>query len=123
MPIIKSAIKRAKQTVWKTERNKHFKTKMLTLCKNITKLVETWEKNKASEFISEAFSSIDTSCKRGLIHKNNANRKKSQLANLVWSTPASVKEKVKKPVAKKAPAKKAPVKKTVAKKTTTKKES
>jgi len=39
MPLIKSAIKKAKQDVLKTERNRHFKTRMQTLYKNIQKFV------------------------------------------------------------------------------------
>lgn len=95
MPIIKSAIKRAKQTNVKTERNKHFRTRMLTLYKNIKKLVAWWEKEKAANFISEAFSSIDVASKKNIIHKNNAARKKSELAKIVWSTPTSKKKETK----------------------------
>jgi len=38
MPIIKSAIKRVKQAKKKTEQNKHYKTRMLTFYKKISKL-------------------------------------------------------------------------------------
>lgn len=106
MPIIKSAIKRQKQTFWKTERNKHFKTKMLTLYKNIVKLVSWWKKEEAATFINEAFSSIDTAQKRNLLHKNNAARKKSNLAKMVWSTPSAEKKEAPKKVEKKVVAKK-----------------
>jgi ribosomal protein S20 len=39
MPLIKSAIKKAKQDVVKTDRNRHYKTKMQTMYKNIQKFV------------------------------------------------------------------------------------
>lgn len=121
MPLIKSAIKKAKQDVVKTERNRHFKTRMQTFYKNIQKFVSDWETEKAASFISEAFSAIDIAAKKNIIHKNNAANKKSLLAKLVWSTPAATKKEVKKAPAKKPAAKKAPVKKAAAKKTEEKK--
>lgn len=116
MPLIKSAIKKAKQDLTRTERNRHFKTKMQTMYKNIQKFVSSWETAKATAFISEAFSSIDTACKKGLIHKNNAANKKSLLAKLTWWTPVVKKETAKKVVEKKAPAKKVAAKKAPVKK-------
>lgn len=121
MPLIKSAIKKAKQDLVRTKRNRHYKTKMQTMYKNVQKFVAAWETDKAVSFISEAFSVIDVACKKGIIHKNNAANKKSLLARLVWSTPASNKKEVKKatpkttvkkPAAKKASTKKADSKKT-----------
>lgn len=122
MPLIKSAIKKAKQDVVRTERNRHYKTKMQTLYKNIQKFIWAWETEKATSFISEAYSVIDTAAKKNIIHKNNAANKKSSLAKLVWSTPATPKKEVEKAPAKKAAAKKPAAKKTTAKKTTAKKE-
>lgn len=120
MPLIKSAIKKAKQDVVKTERNRHFKTKMQTLYKNIKKFIDWWEKEKAENFISEAYSSIDVAAKKNIIHKNNAANKKSVLARMVWSTPAAAKKEVKKAPAKKA-APKAAAKKSATKKAEEKK--
>ena len=40
MPIIKSAIKRAKQNLRANIRNKHYKTKMLTMYKKLALLAE-----------------------------------------------------------------------------------
>ena len=93
MPLIKSAIKKAKQDVIKTNRNRHYKTKMQTMYKNIQKFVSAWKIKEAANFISEAYSVIDTACKKNIIHKNNAANKKSLLAKLVWSTPAAPKPK------------------------------
>jgi len=121
MPLIKSAIKKAKQDTKKTERNRHFKTKMQTMYKNIQKFVAAWEVEKATNFISEAYSDIDKAAKKNLIHKNNAANKKSLLAKLVWSTPTSTKAEAKKAPAKKPAVKKAPVKKVATKKTEEKK--
>ena len=117
MPLIKSAIKKAKQDTVRTERNRHYKTQMQTMYKNIQKFVEAWEMDKATSFISEAYSVIDVACKKNIIHKNNAANKKSSLAKLVWSTPAAPKKEVKKAPAKKPAAKKAPAKKAATKKT------
>ena len=88
MPLIKSAIKKVKQDQKRYERNMHFKHKMLTLYKNVQKYVKAWDLEKAKSFISEAYSAIDTAAKKHIIHKNNAARRKSKLAKLVWATPA-----------------------------------
>lgn len=121
MPLIRSAIKKAKQDVLRTNRNRHFKTRMQTMYKNIKKFVEVWETEKAKWFISEAYSAIDTAAKKNIIHKNNAANKKSKLAKMVWATPATTKKEAKKASAKKPTVKKTATKKAPAKKSTTKK--
>lgn len=123
MPIIKSAIKRVKQTKVKTERNRSFKSKMLTIFKNIHKFVISWDKVTAVSFASEAYSIIDTAAKKNIIKKNNAWRKKSSIAKLLkdspfparkinkWGKKAEAKVTAKPKAEAKAPAKKAPAKK------------
>lgn len=122
MPIIKSAIKKVKQTKVKTERNRHFKSKMLTLFKNIKKFITSWSKDVAAWFASEAYSAIDTAAKKNIIHKNNAARKKSSIAKMLKDQKFTARKVTKtesksesapkeKKVVKKAPAKKAPAKK------------
>ena len=69
MPVIKSAIKRVKQTKVKTEQNRHYKTRMLTFYKKISKLAATWESKIIESLVPEAFSAIDTATKKWIIHK------------------------------------------------------
>lgn len=73
MPIIKSAIKRAKQTIKRRERNVGIKRDI----KNATK--EFMAKPTAAGF-SAAQSEIDTAVKKGLIKKNTGARRKVQLS-------------------------------------------
>lgn len=80
MPLIKSAIKREKQSKVSRVRNRHYKTRMLTFYKKIKDLVSKWEVDKATGLLPEAFSAIDTAAKKNLIKKKNASRKKSSLA-------------------------------------------
>jgi small subunit ribosomal protein S20 len=122
MPIIKSAIKRAKQTIKRRERNVAIKREI----KDATKEFMT---KPTATGLSAAHSEIDTAVKKGLLKKNTAARRKAQLAKTAKAAgvkfTATAKEAApkataaKKPAVKAAePAKKPAVKKAVAKKTT-----
>ena len=132
MPIIKSAIKRAKQTKVRTARNLGTKRTMRTEIKAVETAVTAGKGKEAAEALVRAQSALDTAVKKNLIHKNRAARKKSQLSALVKSVsgskptakkaaPAKKPATTKKPAAKKAPAKKVAAKKPAAKKTPAKK--
>ncbi len=128
MPIIKSAIKRAKQTKVRTARNLGTKRGMRDSVKAVESAVAAGNGKKAAEALVEAQSAIDTAVKKNIIHKNKAARKKSQLSAMVKTVSGSkptakakAKAPAKKPAAKKAPAKKAPAKKPAAKKAPAKK--
>jgi len=131
MPIIKSAIKRARQTLKRRDRNVIIKRDI----KDATKALAA---KPTSAALSKAQSEIDKAVKKGLIKKNTAARRKSSLAKAakaagVKLAPAkkatATAKPAAKPAAKKAPAtktaaakkpavKKAPAKKPAAKKTT-----
>ena len=118
MPIIKSAIKRARQTKIRTARNKATKTKLRTAIKSVEAAVANGDSKQAQTALTQAQSAIDTAVKKNLIHKNRASRKKAQLNARVKAIAGSTK------VAKKASAKKpSAAKKTATKKTTAKKTS
>lgn len=129
MPIIKSAIKRMKQTIKRRERN-------VSIKRDIKTAVKAFLAKPTSEGFSAAQSELDTAVKKKLIAKNTAARRKSQLAKVAKEAgvklapakkaaekkPAATKKapiakeaSVKKPAAKPA-AKKAPAKKPAAKK-------
>lgn len=131
MPIIKSAIKRAKQAEVRRERNDALKKNMRDAVKAVEVAVAAKDTKKAAEAQKQAFSVLDTAVKKNYIHKNKAANKKAALNKLTKSIgalptaskkapaakkPAAKKAPAKKPAAKKAPAKKAPAKKTAAKK-------
>ena len=79
MPNIKSAKKRVLVTKTKAARNKALKTNLKTVLKNAEVAIDTNADNK-EEVVKVALKKIDQSCSKGLIHKNKAARKKSQLA-------------------------------------------
>lgn len=81
MPNIKSAKKRVLITDKKTAQNKALKSELNT---SIRKFRETVAANpeQAEKVYSETTSVIDSAVSHGIIHKNNADRKKSRLAKL-----------------------------------------
>jgi small subunit ribosomal protein S20 len=80
MPIIKSAKKRVKVARKATVRNVKTKRNLRTAIKDFHAAV-TGKSKKAPEAQSKAQSAIDTAVKKGVMNKNKAARKKSQLAN------------------------------------------
>lgn len=113
MPVIKSAKKKARQAKRHEERNKGLRTRVKSTLKKVMVLSKT-DVDAAKKFLPEAYSVIDTACKKHLLHRNNAARKKSLMARqvAVGKTVA---------VAEKKPA--GAVKKVVAEKKTTAKEA
>ena len=82
MPQNKSAIKRVRQNKVRNEHNTARRSKMRTLIKRV--LSET-DKVKAETSVKEATSYIDRMSLKGIIHPNNAARKKARLAKYVNS--------------------------------------
>jgi ribosomal protein S20 len=132
MPIIKSAIKRMKQTAKRRERNVGIK-------RDIKSAVKAFMAKPTSEGLSAAHSELDTAVKKKLLKKNTVARRKSQLSKVAKDAgvklapakkaaaakPAAAKKPAAKPAAKAAPkaaaVKKAPAKKPAAKKPAAKK--
>ena len=78
MPNIKSAKKRVKVIATKTMRNKSVKTALKTTLKKAD--AATAAKAADSEaVVRAAIKAVDQACAKGLMHKNCAARKKSQL--------------------------------------------
>ena len=78
MPNIKSAKKRVNVTASKAQRNKSANTALKTALKKANAAIETNADNK-DELVAAAVKKIDQAATKGLIHKNNAARKKSAL--------------------------------------------
>lgn len=113
MPIIKSAIKRAKQTLKRRERN-------ISIKKDIKTAVKAFSAEPSAKTLAAAQSEIDTAVKKGLIKKNTAARRKSALSKIAKKAGVTL-EAAKKPAAKPATAKKTAAKKAPAKKPAVKK--
>lgn len=80
MPNIKSAIKRVSIIEKKTARNNMIKTGYRTAVKKFEQAVESGNKEEATKLLSAATKKVDQACTKGVIVKNTAARKKSNLA-------------------------------------------
>lgn len=80
MPNIKSAKKRVKVIEKKTLINQMHKTALKTAVKKFEAAVEANDKENVNVLFNDAVKKIDRGVNRGIIHKNAAARKKSQLA-------------------------------------------
>ncbi len=79
MPNIKSAKKRVLVSKAKAAKNKSANTALKTAIKKANAAIEANAENK-DELVTAAIKKIDQANAKGLIHKNNAARKKSALA-------------------------------------------
>lgn len=79
MPNIKSAKKRVKVNLVKTANNKATKSNLKTILKKADAAVSTGAADKESAILL-AIKKVDQAAAKGLMHKNTASRKKSQLA-------------------------------------------
>ena len=80
MPILKSAKKRLRQNEKRRLRNKSVKSYLRTFTK---KVMNENEKSKATDLLKEAYKAYDMAVSKGVVHKNNAARKKSRLTKLI----------------------------------------
>ena len=76
---IKSAKKRVKVIATKTARNKAIKSDLKTALKKADAAVANNADNKV-EVVRAAIKKVDMAASKGIMHKNKAARKKSQLA-------------------------------------------
>ena len=72
----KSAAKRARQTARRTIRNR----RVLTQLRTFQKRVVAGSGKENAENIRALISALDKAAKRGMIHRNAANRRKARLA-------------------------------------------
>lgn len=79
MPNIKSVMKDVKKSRLNHERNVSAKSKIKTLSKK-TRIAIDNNAEDVNALMSESFSTIDKAVKRGIIHANQAARRKSRLA-------------------------------------------
>ena len=80
MPNIKSAIKRVNVIEKKTARNNMIKSGYKSAVKKFEQAVEAGNVEEATTLMSQATKKIDQACSKGVIVKNTAARKKSNLA-------------------------------------------
>ena len=80
MPNIKSAIKRTKIIEKKTMQNNMIKSGYRTAVKKFETAIEAGNVEEAETLFRDATKKIDQACTKGVIVKNTAARKKSNLA-------------------------------------------
>lgn len=79
MANIKSAIKRNKQNEKKRVRNRVFRGRARTYVRKARLSIDGGEVQDARQATLEAISALDKAAEKGIIHKNNAARRKSRL--------------------------------------------
>ena len=83
MPNIKSAKKRVLTSKRKCEENTLFESRMKNSIKKLEKTIKEGNKEESETALNVTLRNIDKAQNIGLIHKNNAARKKSRLTKSV----------------------------------------
>ncbi|GBC59920.1 30S ribosomal protein S20 [Desulfonema ishimotonii] len=79
----KSALKRARQSLIRRDRNRAVKTRVKNVVKSVRLAVEEGAGDTAATELILATSLIDKAAKKGVLHKKTAARKISRLSKLV----------------------------------------
>ena len=79
----KSSIKRTRQTIVRTERNRAEKSRMKTLRKKTLTAIAAGDKDGAVQDSSEFASAVDKAAKKNVIHPNKAANLKSKTAKAI----------------------------------------
>ncbi len=79
MPKIKSAQKQVRVTERRRLRNKSVRSQCKTNITRAERLIVSGELEQAKEAVVAAISSLDKAAEKGIIHPNNAARRKSRL--------------------------------------------
>ena len=79
----KSAEKRARQTIKKTERNRFYRTRLKNITKAVREAAANNDKNAANEAFKIANKSIHAMVSRGFLKKQTAARRVRRLALLI----------------------------------------
>ena len=79
MANIKSAIKRNKQNEKRRIKNRIYRGRARTFVKNAREKIATESLEESRIATAQAISALDKAAEKGIIHKNNAARRKSRL--------------------------------------------
>ena len=79
----KSSIKRIRQTIVKTERNRFYRTRLKNIVKDVRSAIEAGNKEEATSAMTVANKQIQTFVSRGILKKETAARKISRLHKAV----------------------------------------
>ncbi|MBT5928088.1 MAG: 30S ribosomal protein S20 [Verrucomicrobia bacterium] len=82
MPNTKSAIKRTRSTEHKQQVNRAIKSRIGTLERKFNDLVREGNKDGVTSALKDVASAYDKAAKKGVIHRNKADNKKSRLSKV-----------------------------------------
>ena len=80
MANVKSAIKSIRQDARKTLRNRPVRSSLKTYVKSAVGTIALGDEETSQEVVRLAISKLDKAAQKGIIHKNQAARRKSRLA-------------------------------------------
>lgn len=80
MPNTRSAAKRVRVTERRTLRNRMVKSRMKTFIRRYEAALAQGDVDMSAELLRKATSEIDRAAAKGVIHRNEASRRKSRLA-------------------------------------------
>ena len=75
-----SALKRARQTVKRTERNRASASQLRTALRSMRESLTKGDKTAAEQVYRQTTSALDKAIQKGVLHENTASRYKSRLA-------------------------------------------
>ena len=75
-----SALKRARQTEKRTERNRVNRSRLRTALRTLRETIAGGDKQKSEQLYRETVSALDKAIQKGVIHANTASRYKSRLS-------------------------------------------
>ena len=79
MANIKASIKSARQSIKRRAHNRYYRTTARTFVKKTRAQIDSGDVKNAQETIQQAIKALDKAAQKGLIHPNNAARRKSRL--------------------------------------------
>ena len=75
----RSALKRMRQTEKRRQRNRKVRAETRTYIKRARAQIEAGELEAAQQTVSQAVRALDKAAEKGVLHRNNAARRKSRL--------------------------------------------
>ena len=81
MANLKSSMKRIRSSRRKAEHNQIVRSTARTYVRRARRLIDEGQLEEAREVVQKAISALDKAAQKGVIHPNNAARRKSRLMN------------------------------------------
>jgi small subunit ribosomal protein S20 len=86
MAHMQSALKRIRSSERRRQRNMIIRSRVKTLIRKARQLIDNGNLEQAQMAVGDAISALDKAAAKGVLHKNNAARRKSRLMNRYNST-------------------------------------